>query len=88
MKTKNDIFYYLSLLIILSLGGIAIYIASPNRYLQFLLIVITSFFYILWGILHHFLNHDLDERVMLEYFLIAALGVVVGLFILKGGLGF
>lgn len=86
-KKDNDFLYYFSLFFILALGGAAIYIASPDRNLEIILVITTSFFYILWGLLHHFLNHDLDIMIVIEYILIALLGVVIGLFILKGGLG-
>lgn len=87
MKTKTHLAYYLSLIIILALGGISISFASPNRFLQLQLITLTAFFYFLWGILHHSVNHDLVFKTVIEYALIAILGIAISLFMLKGGLG-
>ncbi|MBI2420538.1 MAG: hypothetical protein HYV38_00435, partial [Candidatus Levybacteria bacterium] len=62
-----------------------IYLAFPNKNLQVLLLAMTGFFYFLWGILHHYLNHDLIVKTVIEYALIAMLGVVIAAFALKGG---
>lgn len=84
-RISKDLFYYLSLFFILFLGGVSIYLAFPNRNLQVLLLATTGFFYFLWGILHHYLNHDLIAKTVIEYALIALLGVVIATFALKGG---
>lgn len=51
-----------------------------------LAVVITSLFYVGWGILHHFVHHDLNAKIVVEYVLIGSLGMTVVLFIIKGGL--
>jgi|GEM_PF-500470 len=33
--------------------------------------------YFLWGIYHHLRNHTLHIRIVLEYFLVSALGLVI-----------
>lgn len=38
---------------------------------------VFAFFYFLWGILHHGKLHSLSGRVVLEYFLVATLGVAI-----------
>lgn len=34
-------------------------------------------FYFVWGIVHHLTTKSLNSRVMLEYFLVTALGIVI-----------
>jgi len=85
-KLKKHFGYYLSLLAILLLGLVLILLASPNIKLQSLVISLTVFFYVLWGVLHHFINHELTLRIMVEYVLIGALGISVIFFMMLGGL--
>lgn len=88
---KKDIehtLYYVSLLGILILGLFLIIYFSPKRDLQMVIIFGMSFSYVLLGIIHHFINHDLVAKIVIEYVLIAAFGVAAVYFILKGGFGF
>ena len=85
-KLKKHFGYYLSLLSILLLGLVLILLASPNIKLQSLVVLLTVFFYVLWGVLHHFINHELTLRIMVEYVLIGALGISVIFFMMLGGL--
>ncbi len=83
---NRDFEYYLSLGIILGLGLAFVMLASPNKNLQLILIVLTTLFYVLFGIVHHFINHDVSFAIVLEYLLIGALGISILFFFLKGGL--
>lgn len=51
---------------------------------QFLVAAFLGFFYAFWGILHHVLHHSLRPRIVIEYIVIASLGIAVTLFVLKG----
>ena len=86
IKLKKHFGYYLSLSAILLLGIILIVLTSPSIKLQSLVILFTVFFYILWGILHHLINHELSSRVVIEYVLIGALGLSILFFMTMGGL--
>ena len=89
IKSRNiDLEYYISLIFILSLGLFSIILAAPNKNLQLILVLLTTLFYILFGMVHHLINHDLSIRVMVQYIIIGGLGVTVIFFFLKGGLGF
>ncbi|MCQ3944705.1 MAG: hypothetical protein DPW11_02935 [bacterium] len=46
---------------------------------QVLLIATISFgvLYFFWGIIHHLYEKNLTSRIMLEYFLVTALGIAV-----------
>jgi hypothetical protein len=85
-KLKKHFGYYLSLSAILLLGIILIILTSPNIKLQSLVIVLTVFFYVLWGILHHLINHELSSRIVIEYVLVGALGLSILFFMMMGGL--
>jgi hypothetical protein len=85
-QLKNHFGYYLSLSAILLLGLALIILTSPNIKSQGMVISLTVFFYILWGVLHHFINHKLTLRIVIEYVLIGALGISVIFFMTMGGL--
>lgn len=81
-----DFEYYMSLIIILGLSVLFVVLASPNKDLQLTIILLTTFFYVFFGIIHHLINHDLSLKIVLEYLIIGTFGVSVLLFFLKGGL--
>lgn len=85
-KGKNHAAYYIVLLLILGIGFLMAVLASPNKQLQTVAIVMTTFFYIAWGILHHLINHDLNLKIVIEYILIGSFGLAAVFFLLKGGL--
>jgi hypothetical protein len=85
-KLKKHLAYYISMVVTLVLGLVLIFLTRPNIPLQGLVILGTVLFYILWGILHHLLNHELSLRIVIEYLLIGALGLAILFFALSGGL--
>ncbi len=85
-KLKKHFGYYLSLSAILLLGLVLIVLTGPNPKSQSLVILLTVFFYVLWGILHHLINHELTHRIVVEYVLIGALGLSIMFFMMMGGL--
>ena len=87
-KIKEHLFYYLSLVGLLIGGLILIILSSPNRDLQMIFLVGLSICYVLIGIIHHGLNHDLVGKIVVEYILVAALGIAAAFFIFRGGFGF
>lgn len=86
-KLNGHIGYYLSLILLLIFGFLLIYLVSPNRQLQMLIFVITTLFYIILGIVHHKINHDLTIKIVVEYILIGCFGIAVIFFLFKGGFG-
>lgn len=84
-KLFKHLGYYLSMLIIFSLGFIASLISYPNLALVFTVLVITVIFYIIWGIVHHKINHDLSVKIAVEYLLIGLLGISIIFFVIIGG---
>jgi hypothetical protein len=74
--------YYISLVVILVLSFLLVY-SSPDRSFQIGVIVATTFFYVLWGIMHHLINHDLHTKIVIEYILIGAFGLTIIFFLLS-----
>ncbi|MEX2007666.1 MAG: hypothetical protein WD992_02745 [Candidatus Levyibacteriota bacterium] len=86
VKTKHT-GHYFSLLLILGLGLIGLKIAYPNRILEMEIIILTAILYVVWGIVHHHQNHSLNSKIVVEYVLIAALGLAALLFFISGAFG-
>lgn len=84
-RIKEHISYYISLSVILFLGVILTMQFSSNKQLQMLTVVLTTIFYIILSIVHHKENHELSNKIVIEYVLIGSLGMIVVFFLLKGG---
>ena len=85
-KLKKHILYYVTLLIIFSIGFLLTVFTSPNLTLQKIVISLTIVAYVLWGIFHHYRNHELTRRIMIEYILIGLLGLSIVFFLVEGGM--
>lgn len=75
--------YHISLVVILVLGFLLIFTSHSNRTFQIGVVITTTFFYVLWGILHHLMNHDLTIKIVIEYMLIGTLGLTIIMFLLS-----
>ncbi|MEK9176209.1 MAG: hypothetical protein AAB520_02075 [Patescibacteria group bacterium] len=84
---KKHFLYYLLLGSVLTFGLVLILSASPDRGLQMLFLGFLSLIYAAIGIAHHLINHDLVFKIVVEYVLIACLGIAIAFFIFKGGFG-
>lgn len=78
--------YYASLATIITLGLFLSYQTSSKE-LQVAVVVLLSVFYVFYGIFHHFLEHDISQKIVIEYVLMGTLGLAIVFFLLKGGLG-
>ena len=85
-KIHNHLGYYISLIAILFLGFFAIQKTNQLE-TQILIFSIITFIYVLFGVVHHLLNHKLNVKIMIEYVLVGCLGIAIIFFILKGGMG-
>ncbi len=83
-KRKNHLEYYASLAVIL-LAGFILAIQFTRRTDQVFTVVILAFFYVLWGILHHILHHNINTKIVIEYIIIGSLGMTIILFLLQTG---
>lgn len=78
----HDVQHYLPLVSIFLAGIAGCIIFSSDKFFQASIIVATASAYVVWGIVHHYLHHDLQFSVVVEYMLIAALGLLITLSVL------
>ena len=81
---KDHTVHYLIIIGILLLAA-GLLLLWPSKNLQLMVIIVTSLFYLFYGILHHRVEHDLTVKIVVEYVLVAVLVTVLFIFV-KGGL--
>lgn len=74
---KEHFFHYLTLAFILIFGIIAFIYFRRYPQAQEISIFLTASFYVLWGIVHHYIEGDLHLRIIFEYLAVALLGFVI-----------
>jgi len=80
-KISGHSAYYISLVAIFSLSFLLAY-SSPSRSFQIGVVIATTCIYILWGMIHHLVNHDLHLKIVIEYTLIGIFGLTTIFFLL------
>lgn len=80
---KHNFLRYLILLAILFSGLLFFLLSAHNPRLQLRIIILVLFFYILWGVLHHYLDKTLTMLVFFEYLLMAVVAFTVIFSLLK-----
>lgn len=73
--------YYMVSLIIFCTGLVLIMSVSYSHKLQSVFVIMVAVLYFVWSLLHHYVHHELHYRVVLEYALMASLGVVLSMFL-------
>lgn len=79
--TKKHLLYYGALSLILVMGTLFIGLTS-NTQQQITMVTMMTFFYIVIGLLHHHIHHDLSIKIVIEYILFGALGITVIFFLI------
>jgi len=74
---KGHFSHYLALFFILAFGVGALVFFQRTPQMQIVSIFLTTSFYVLWGVVHHYLKGDLHIRVIIEYIAIALLGFLI-----------
>ena len=69
--------HYLSLAGILIAGVIGFLVFSYERAFQIAVAIGLALAYVAWGIIHHAIHRDLHLSVVIEYVVVASLGLVV-----------
>lgn len=73
----HHIFHYLVLTVIL-IGGITAFFSFRNYpRIQFLIGSAMALSYIIWGIVHHFIDRDLSTKIVIEFVTIAVFVIIV-----------
>jgi len=78
--------YNIALFCILTLGVILAYYTRDHKQLEMMVLLGMTSIYILFGIMHHYLMHDLSSKIVIEYIAMGTLGLAIALFVLKGSM--
>jgi hypothetical protein len=70
---QKHLSHYLVLLLILLAAGGMFYFLRFKPFYQMTVILLFSFAYVLWGVIHHWLAEDLHLKIIVEYLLIGLL---------------
>ncbi len=76
-KVTKHLLHYLPLVGVLLAGPFAFWVFSYNRALQIVIAVTMAIFYVAWGVIHHAIHKDLHLSTVLEYVVIASLGLII-----------
>ena len=73
----RHIAHYLPLLGLLFAGVLGFIFFAYDQVFQILISVSVAVLYVAWGIVHHLIHQDLDLSVVIEYLVVASLGLVI-----------
>lgn len=76
-KTAKYVQHYLPLAAILLAGLLGFIAFSYDRAFQFIVLSAVALAYVAWGLVHHYLHDDLHLLVVIEYVVVATLGLVI-----------
>ncbi len=68
--------------LVLILGGIFFLSASHNLYRQKISLIFTAIAYVIWGVVHHWRQGDLNLKITFEYVFMAIIGASLAYFVL------
>lgn len=63
--------HYVLLLVIITLGFFGFWYFSFNRVLRFMMVLLSVFGYVGWGVWHHYIEKRLSWSIILEYLLLS-----------------
>jgi len=76
-KITKDIQHYLPLIGILLAGILGFVWFSYDKGFQAAVVIAVAIAYVSWGLVHHAIHRDLHLSVIIEYIVIASLGLVI-----------
>lgn len=82
MKRKIESIWHLFLYAGLVVGAMAVYLSRFDSSRQFLVLVLLTLYYLIWGFAFHHTKGDVRAKLVLEYFLIAAIALGAGYLVL------
>ncbi len=80
---KKHLLYYLSFISIQVAGWLLFLAVNPDRQLQMMVVILISSFSTVFALIHHKVSHTLTSKIVVEYVLIAALGISLMFIYLK-----
>jgi EamA domain-containing membrane protein RarD len=69
--------HYFVLFGVLFAGVLAFTLFSYDKIFQMIVTIAVAVSYVVWGLIHHWIHRDLYFSVVIEYLVVATLGVVV-----------
>ncbi|MFH1863823.1 MAG: hypothetical protein ABIJ85_02870 [bacterium] len=69
--------HYLILFGILFAGLLGFFVFSYDRAFQVIIAIAVAVSYVFWGIMHHIIHKDFHISIVVEYLLVASLGLIV-----------
>lgn len=75
VKKHKVAYSLLAILATVFLGLIYAFRSTP--YILMLVTFSFGLLYFVWGVVHHLIEHNLNGRIMLEYGLVTALGLII-----------
>lgn len=72
---KNHIWHYTILLLIILVGGFG-FLSTSDKIVRFQIGVVMTLGYTFWGAIHHYLEKNLNFKIVIEYILIGLLAIV------------
>lgn len=79
----KHIHYYVALLVMQVIGFLVMLSLNGNHDLQITMIIVSTIGYVAWAILHQRLEHNLTSKIVVEYMLFGAFGIIVSLFFFR-----
>ena len=83
---KKHLGYYISFFVILVASIFLVFQNNGDKSLVLTFVSLFAVSYVVWGVLHHLVHHSVNLRIVIEYIVVALLGVAIVFFILNGGL--
>lgn len=80
---SSHVHYYLVFGFLQIIGFLSLLALSGHKDIQMVVIVVSSIAYMSWAILHHYLDHSLTGKIVLEYVVFGLFGIVLSLFYFK-----
>ena len=74
---KKSMLHFVILALILGAGVITFWQVRPNTTLQLYTGIATSAAYVIWGLIHHAVQKDLHQKIVVEYLLIGTIAIVL-----------
>lgn len=78
---KHPYYYAVAGLIQLS-GLMAVTFFADSQQMKMVIIVLMTLAFTAWALLHHYVDHDLHPKVVVEYVLMGSLGISLAFFVL------
>ncbi len=69
--------HYFTLLSLMLIGLWGVFLFSFQPALQLSVVVSMAICYVIWGVIHHQEHRDLHVKIVIEYILVAVLGILI-----------